>query len=263
MPELPDVEARKKYIEKTSLGQKIDGVRVLDKRILKGISPKAFHDAVKGSKFESVIRRAKYLLIGTDNGTTVLMHFGMTGDLHYGKASEEEPGFDRLDFDLSGGKTLHYLDQRLFGKIAFYRTDDPEKIPDIARLGPEPLDRAFTLRVFSGIVRRHFTTIHQLLMDQELIAGIGNIFADEICYQAKVLPYRKAGSLTDEEIKALFDKIKWTLKRAVQLNADLEGHGDVFLIPHRGKGGKCPRGHELEKEKIGGRTSWFCPVEQE
>lgn len=263
MPELPDVEARKKFIEKTSLGRKVKDVRVMDERILKGTSPAAFARALKGSKFDSVTRRAKYLLILTDGGGTVLMHFGMTGDLDYGKTRDEIPRFTRLDFDFTGSHTLHFLDQRLFGRIAFYRTSDPADIPVIARLGPEPLGRDFTAGVFAGIVeRRGRTTIHQLLMDQELIAGIGNIYADEICYQAGVLPARKVGSLSDEETKEIFDRIKWTLRRAVELNADLGSHADVFLIPNRGKGGKCPHGHDLEKKTIGGRTSWFCPVEQ-
>ena len=262
MPELPDVETRRAYIEKTCLGRRIARVKVFDERILEGVTPRALSKGLAGSEFVEVRRRAKFILIPTDKGRTLLMHFGMTGDVLFDEDGSERPMSDRVDFEFADGTVLHFTDHRLFGRIALYNTTEEGKVPDIAKLGPEPLDRAFTFKRFKDMLAGHNTTIHQVLMDQELIAGIGNIYSDEICYQAGVRPNRKPRDIGEDEKRRLFDKTKWTLRRAIDLNADLDDHGDVFLIPHRGKGGRCPHGHPLESKTIGGRTSWFCPKDQ-
>ncbi len=262
LPELPEVEVRRKYIEQTSLGRVIDRVSAKPTRILKNVTPAKLARDLKGQKFTEARRRAKYLLVSTSEGDTLLMHFGMTGDLVFRGKGEAVPKFDKVEFHFSDGNALHFTDIRLFGKVALYETTDESRIGDVARLGPEPLDRSFTYAKFSGIVRAHNTTIHQLLMEQELIAGIGNIYSDEITYQAGVLPFRKTRDLSDAEVRRLYDKMKWTLRRAVALDAELDGHADVFLIPHRGKGGECPHGHPLHKKIIATRSSYYCTVEQ-
>jgi formamidopyrimidine-DNA glycosylase len=261
VPELPGVEARRKYLERTSLDRQIERVKVLDKRVLFDTTPAQLTKGLKGATFTEADRRGKYLLVRTDSGVILLMHFGMTGSLLFQEQGREPPRFDRVEFHLRAKSVLCFIDQRLFGKIGLYPTDDPREIPEITRLGPEPLERAFTYRKFNQIVRSRNTTIHQLLMDQELIAGIGNIYSDEITYQAGVRPDRRTSSLSDKEIRMLYDKLKWVLRRAVDLDAELDGHADLFLIPNRKRDGECPRTHrKLEKKTIGGRTSYFCPT---
>jgi formamidopyrimidine-DNA glycosylase len=261
VPELPEVEARRKYLQSTSLGRRIERVKVLDKRVLHDTTPARLTGRLKGATFTEAGRRGKYLLVHTDCGEILMMHFGMTGSLLFEKKSAEPPRFDRVEFHLQPDSVLYFIDQRLFGKIALYPTDDPRAIPEVARLGPEPLDRAFTYRKFSEIVRSRNTTIHQLLMDQELIAGIGNLYSDEITYQAGVRPDRKTSSLSDKETRRLYDKMKWVLRRSVELDAELDEHADRFLIPNRKRDGECPRTHQkLEKKTIGGRTSYYCPT---
>ncbi|MBU1670312.1 MAG: hypothetical protein KKF41_15775 [Actinobacteria bacterium] len=260
MPELPDVEVRRKYLEENALGRRIDRVSVSDARSLEGVTPTALGRGLKGASFTAANRRAKYTLLPTDRGSTVLMHYGMTGDVLVRGKGEPKPKFNKVEFHFADGGALDFSDIRLFGKVALYPTTDPGKIPDIARLGPEPLDRSFTFKVFAGIVRSHRTTIHQLLMDQSLIAGIGNIFSDEICYQAGVRPDRNTATLTDAEVRRLYDSMKWVLRRAITLDADLDREPDRFIIPHRQKGGRCPRSDDpLVTRTIGGRTSYFCP----
>jgi formamidopyrimidine-DNA glycosylase len=260
MPELPEVETKKRYLERTSMGKPIDKVSVKDPRVLDGITPAGLARGLKGTRLVGARRRAKYILAYTDSDATLLLHFGMTGDLYFRGRGEPRPRFSRVEFNFEGGGCLHFLDTRLFGKVALYRTADESQIPYVARLGPEPLDRSFKYEDFNRIVRGHRTTIHQLLMDQELIAGIGNIYSDEITYQAGVLPYRRTETLSDEEVRALYDRMKWVLRRAVDLDAELDGHADVFLIPNRVKGGECPRtGEPLLKKTIAGRTSYYCP----
>jgi len=261
MPELPEVEMKTRYLESTSLDMPIEKVSVRDPRVLDGVTPAGLARGLKGTRLSCARRRAKYILAGTDSGATLLLHFGMTGDLYFRSRGMRKPGYSRVEFHFEGGGCLHFIDTRLFGKVAFYRTTDEKEMPLIARLGPEPLGRSFKRGDFERIVRGHRTTIHQLLMDQELIAGIGNIYSDEITYQAGVLPYRRTDTLTDEEVRALYDKIKWVLRRAVNLNAELDGHAHVFLIPNRVKGGLCPRTREpLIRKTIGGRTSYYCPT---
>lgn len=261
MPELPEVEARKRYLEKTSLARTIDRVSVMDRRILEDTTPSALGRALRGARFESAARRAKYLLVRTDRESTLLIHFGMTGDLFFRQRGEPKPEFSKVEFYFDGGSCLHFTDIRLFGKIAIYDTIDWALISDIAKLGPEPLSRGFTFSKFRDIVKGRRITIHQLLMDQGLIAGIGNLYSDEITFQAGVRPDRRASSLSDAEIRKLYDMTKWLLRRAVQLDAELDDQADVFLLPNRGRDGKCPATHDkLVKKTIGGRTSYYCPA---
>lgn len=262
MPELPDVEVKRKYIESTSMGKAIASVKAPSSRVLKNVTPTSLNSKLKGQELVGTKRRAKFILIQTSGGGTLLMHFGMTGDVSFRAEGEDAPKYCKARFVFSDGSSLFYTDPRMFGRIALYSTQDDSRIPDIAGLGPEPLDRSFTFKKFDSILRSHNTTVHQVLMDQSLIAGIGNIFSDEIAYQASVLSYRKTSDLTDGERRILYDKMKWTLRKAIDLDADLDRRADLFLIPHRGKGGTCPHGHPLESRTIGGRTSWFCPVEQ-
>lgn len=261
MPELPEVETMKRYLERTSLGRVIERVSVLDRRVLEDTTPTALGRGLKGATFKDAGRRAKYLLVHTDRGSILMMHFGMTGDILFTERGEPKPRFGKVEFHFEGGSCLHFIDIRLFGKVALYHTSDESTIPPIARLGPEPLSRAFTFKKFEAIVRGHRTTIHQLLMDQGLIAGIGNLYSDEITHQAGVRPYRSTSSLSDNEVRRLYDKMKWVLRRAIELDAELEDHADVFLIPNRGRDGRCPKTNDkLLKKTIGGRSSYYCPV---
>ena len=264
MPELPDVEVRRRYIERTSLDRPISKVSVLDGRVLgKGTTAASLARGLKGVEFRAARRRGKYVLVGTDADSTLLMHFGMSGELLLRRKGETKPRWSRVEFYFENGDCLHYVNMRLIGKIALYPTTDESRIPDIAKLGPEPLERSFTFQKFKAIVRAHDTTIHQLLMEQELIAGIGNIFSDEITYQAGVRPDRKTGTLSEADLRRCYDKMKWVLRRAIELDADLDGHADEFLIPNRVRNGTCPGTDEkLVKKTIAGRSIYYCPSRQ-
>jgi len=261
MPELPDVEVRRRYFEETSLGREVERVSVPEPRILKGGTPASLGRGLRRSRFVSARRRGKYLLAATDRGSTLLLHFGMGGELAYRDPGAAAPDWSRVVLHFTGGGRLHYTNLRLFGKVELFDTARDEEIPDIAKLGPEPLDPRFTLRKFSRAVSGRRSTIHQVLMDQELVAGIGNIFSDEITFQAGVRPDRRADDLTEDEVRLLYDRMKWTLRTAVRLDADLDGRTDRFIIPNRRKGGICPRGNaELATVRLGGRTSYYCPA---
>lgn len=259
MPELPDVEARKSRIERHGLGKPVKEVIVRDSRILQGVKPAAFSKALKGAEFTSVKRRGKYLLVRTNRETTLLIHFGMTGDIIYTEKGSPPPPYSRVELVFNAG-SLHYTNMRMIGKVSIFPSLNEDEIEEISKLGPEPLDRKFTFRRFKEAMSGTKTTVHQALMDQERIAGIGNIYSDEITFQAGINPERPIAGLSEEEMRTLYEKMKWTLKRAIALDAELNAHQNVFIIPHRKKNGTCPKcGTLLKKVTIGGRSSYQCP----
>ncbi len=259
MPELPDVEARKSVLEQYGLGKPVKNVIVRDERILEGVEAASFSRSLKGAEFTSVTRRGKYLLVRTNRNSTLLLHFGMTGDIVYTEKGSPPPPYSRVEFVFDSG-SLHYTNMRMIGKVSLFATFGENEIEDISKLGPEPLDRKFTFKRFKEAMSGTKTTVHQALMDQQRIAGIGNIYSDEIAFQAGINPERKVESLSENEMRKLYEKMKWTLRRAIALHAELDSHQDLFIIPHRKKGGTCPKcGTTLKKVTIGGRSSYHCP----
>jgi len=213
LPELPEVEEIRGYLEGNSLEKPVIRVTVPDTRVLDNVTPSSLGRGLKRASFVAAHRRGKYILLPTDNEKTL---FHMTSE------------------------------------------DD---IPDIAKLGPEPLSRGFTFKRFQAIVSPRGNPIHSVLMNQELIAGIGNIYSDEITFQARIRPDRKASGLSDESLRRLFDAMKLVLNRAIELDAELDRYPKDWIIPHRKKGGMCPVcGGALVKKAIGGRSSYFCPT---
>jgi len=261
LPELPEVEVKRRYLEGNSLYKPVIRVVVPDARVLDNVTPSSLGRELKRASFVAARRRGKYILLPTDNGRTLLVHFGMTGDIFFLAKGDKRPEWNRVEFHFDNGSCLHYTSKRVLGKIALFPTTDDNDIPDIARLGPEPLSRGFTFKRFQAIVSPRGSAIHSVLMNQELIAGIGNIYSDEITFQAGVRPDRKASSLSPERLRRVFDSMKRVLRRAIQAGANIDKYPDDFIIPHRKRGGRCPRcGGALVKKTIGERSSYFCPT---
>lgn len=261
MPELPEVETLRSYLEAGALGRKINHVEVREPRILKDTSTSRLGSALAGSCFTQTARRGKYLLVSTDRDCILMLHFGMNGGLAFADESRPFPPWSRVAFLLDPGEYLHYLNKRLLGRVSIFNGTDINRIPEISRLGPEPLDPSFDCREFVRILDGRKTTIHQALMNQQLIAGIGNIYSDEITFQAGVRPDRKVFELGPSELERLFESMKSSLDEAVRLSADLDRRREEFLIPHRKPGGRCPLDHgPLVMIRIGGRSSYYCPV---
>jgi len=235
MPELPDVEAILKYLRATSLHKRIVSVKVLDSRIVKGGYVRNLKDGLIGRSFESTKRRGKFIIVKTDSLYCVVLHFGMTGDVRYFK-NKDTPEY------------------------TIWLTEYPEELPSIALMGPEPLYPDFTLESFQEKIKNRSKVIKTLLMDQRFIAGIGNLYADEILFQAGILPYRRAKNLGKGEIERLHKKIKQVLEEANRFNAQVWKLWHKFIIPHRYGDGVCPKcSKHLESISIGTRTSFFCP----
>ncbi len=255
MPELPDVESFKRYFDATSLHQRISGIDVRSAYILKGISAHELARRLKGRCFESTCRHGKHLFVRVDRDLWLRLHFGMTGSLQYIKHEEQAPKHTRVLFVFATDHRLAFEDQRKFGEVGLLK--DIDEFLKKRGLGPDALD--INLSQFKEIFGKHRGAVKTILLNQKLIAGIGNIYADEILFRARIHPATQISALKAKTVANLFRATRYVLRTAVDAKADVDLMPKSWLVPHRGKGGKCPRcGRELKSETIGGRTAWFC-----
>ncbi len=262
MPELPDVEIYKRHLDQTSLHKKIRRVAVMDARLLGSLAGSEFARRVEGKEIARSRRYGKHLLAALDGAGWLVLHFGMNGSLKHFGADEEEPAYDRVRFDFAEGDHLAYLNPRRIGHVGL--TSDPEAFAEGEKLGPDALDPSFDLAAFETALAKRKRDLKSLLMDQEVVAGIGNIYSDEILFAARIHPRTGSDTLDANEGRRLFEAMKGVLQTAVESGAGAETlTGRLppsFLIPHRKKGERCPGcGGEVETLKFSGRTAYFCP----
>lgn len=280
MPELPEVETIKNDLESRIRGKTISNAEVLWKGVL-NVSAKKFIALVKNAKISDISRRAKILIITLSTDHSLVVHLKMTGQLIYAskipsggvKEILSDPAYKyaRLIFFFADSGMLVFNDLRKFGYIKIVPQNEVENYINNEKFGPEPLEKEFTVEKFKEILKKNpRRKIKQLLMDPAAVAGIGNIYADEICFYAKVMPTRSAASLTAGEIKLIFDGIKKILTRAIELRGssvenyvDASGRkGDYVkeLKVYDREGEKCflcPG--KIQRIKLGGRSAHFCP----
>jgi formamidopyrimidine-DNA glycosylase len=261
MPELPDVELFKRYFDDHALHRTIAQAAVNDARILGKLPAKRFIEAVAGARLEETRRHGKHLLVRLSKGGWLTLHFGMTGGLQYYDNSAA-PAYERVRFDFKDDGHLAYINRRMLGHVGL--TEDADAFIAKEDLGPDLLAPDFDLDAFKQALAGAKRDIKTVLMDQALMAGIGNIYADEIVFQARLHPTTRADALDDATIERLFRAAKEVLTTAVKAGAGAEVETDKlpkhYLLRHREEGGTCPRcGGKIETLKIGGRTSYVCP----
>ena len=255
MPELSDVETFKRYFAATSLHQRIARVEVLSVDLLKGVSKRELEHRLKGQRFESTRRHGKHLFVDANSTGWLRLHFGMTGFLRYFKGEEKAPPHTRVLFVFARDYRLAFDDQRKFGEVGLIKDVD-EFLKDRA-LGPDAIDVDFAK--FRDTLGEHRGTVKSVLLNQRLIAGIGNIYADEILFHAHIHPATHFARLGNKALKRIFHTMRHVLEKAIECGADADRMPKSWLLAHRGKGGKCPRcERELKSATIGGRTAWFC-----
>jgi formamidopyrimidine-DNA glycosylase len=255
MPELPDVEIFKRYLDATSLHQRIIGVDVRSAYVLKVVSGRELARRLKGRCFESSRRHGKHLFVRADGDLWLRLHFGMTGSLRYFKHEEQAPKHTRVLFVFANAHSLAFEDQRKFGEIGLI--ENVNEFLEKRALGPDALD--ITLSQFTEILGKHRGSVKTILLNQKLIAGIGNIYADEILFRTRLHPATQISSLSGKTVTKLFRATRYILKKAIESKADADLMPKSWLLAHRGKGGKCPGcGRKLRSATIGGRTAWFC-----
>lgn len=261
MPELPDVEIFRKYFDETSLNKKITDVELPAPKMLKGMSPGEFAENIIGKKFTSSYRHGKYLFGLLNNKFTLVLHFGMTGYLLYFKNGEERSKHIRLSFTFSDGSHLAYDNQRKFGSI--HLIGNIEEFIKEKDLGPDPISGKMTAKDFTSLLEKKKGAVKPVLMDQSVIAGIGNVYADEILFQTSIHPLREVNKISADEMKSIYSSMMKIFKIAINKEAERDAFSDSYLLRHRKKKAECPKcGGVIEAKTIGGRTTYFCNSHQ-
>jgi formamidopyrimidine-DNA glycosylase len=257
MPELPDLEVARRYVNSTSLHQSIASVEVRERRILGVASARELQSAMEGCSFYSTRRHGKNLFVGLDGGGWMLVHFGMTGRLRYFRDMDEDTTHDRFLISFEDGYHLAFDDARMFGKVDL--VEDPDEFIREKKLGPDPLTldaNSFRER-FEG--RRG--GVKAALMNQQIVAGVGNIYSDEILFQVRLHPRAQIQRLEGTTLEVLHGQTLRVLETAIERGAYPQELPDSFLLSHRREGEECPRGNgEIRKTNAAGRTAYYCPA---
>ncbi|MFX1364938.1 MAG: DNA-formamidopyrimidine glycosylase [Promethearchaeota archaeon] len=254
MPELPEVETFKRYLDKTSLNQTIKNIKVTDDRVL-NIDESYLKKTVINNKFESSTRHGKYILINIGK-RYLIFHFGMTGDIKYFNKKEHEPKYSKVIFQFNNDFNLAYISLRMFGKLDI--AESIEEFKKKKKLGPDAYKMNFDQ--FKEALRRRTGIVKTLLLEQSFVAGIGNIYSDEILFKTKVHPKTKIDSLSESKINELYTNIKEVLRFGIDKKGDLNTYPDHFLIAHRKKDEYCPTcKSEIKRLEISGRHGFYCP----
>ena len=266
MPELPEVETVKNELTPHVTGRKITGINLIWEGIVRQPSAKEFRSRLIGQRISGVTRRGKYLIIILNNDGTLIMHLKMSGSLLIKPASAEPEKFVRAILYLDEDMAIHFRDPRKFG-VMWLVTDSQEVIPE---LGPEPLEASFTPEVLAQRLSNRKAPIKALLLDQGIIAGIGNMYADETLFASNTHPLKLGGSLSRDEIKRLHRAIIEVLTAAIgKKGASIENYyrpgGELgsahfeFKVAHR-RGETCPVcSTPLTRITVRNRGTYFCP----
>jgi formamidopyrimidine-DNA glycosylase len=283
VPELPEVETIRRQIEPEVVGRRIVGARILDARWTRPLDPEPVAAALVDREIVSVGRRGKYLLVGLDDGSTLLMHLRMTGNLLLGEHGETsrrfgmdrlypaptEPAYLKAEFELADGRLLQFTDPRRFGHASLLGPGELDPHLD-SRIGVEPLSEDLTPELIGQVAEGRTVPLKSFLLDQKGIAGIGNIYADEALHRAELHPLSPAGSMRPEHWEALREGIVGALEEGLRNGGasiddyrDSRGEEgsmqDEFLV-HTRAGEECPRcGERINRIVVGGRSTYFCP----
>jgi len=270
VPELPEVETIRAGLEPVLVGRTFEHVEIADPRLTRPYEPREVAAELVGEKVEALERRGKYLVVRFESGRVLLIHLRMTGSLqHLRDESASEDPYRRAVVRLDNGSDVAYRDVRRFGTWLLLEPGELE--PYLAeRIGGEPLSRALTSRSLRERLARRRAPLKAVVLDQRVFAGVGNIYADEALWWARLHPLRPAGDLGPDEVQALVRGIR----RALRLGIERQG---ATLRDYRGADGAeggmqnefrvygredepCPRcGTPIEKTRAGGRGTWYCP----
>ena len=276
MPELPEVETVRRGLAERVVGRTIEAVEIGRLRTVRRTSAQEVVDGLTGATVLEAGRRGKYLLCRLDTGDTMMVHLRMTGQLLLARAGSPRPPHTHVVLRLSGEppEELWFVDPRTFGEVVVFDPDHVEvELPEVARLGLDPLADGIDPTTLRALLAGRRTRLKALLLDQAVIAGIGNIYADEILHRARLHPDRSAGSLRPAEVRRLHDAMHDVLLAAVGAGGstlgdnqyvDLMGSGGSYQDDHRvyGRAGErcptCGRG-TIRRTVTAGRSTHFCP----
>jgi formamidopyrimidine-DNA glycosylase len=271
MPELPEVETVRRRLEPVLRGRRFEHVEILDARLTRPVDPTEVAAELVTERIAALERRGKYLVVRFESGRSLLIHLRMTGSLLHvkrGRHPEADPHL-RAVVRLDDGSDVVYRDVRRFGTWLLVEPGETETYL-AARVGGEPLTRAFTAKRLAEVLRGRRAPVKAAILDQRRLAGVGNIYADEALWRARIDPRRPAGELGDDELRALHRGIRAALKAGIaRQGSTLRDYrtpdGDSGRMQHEFKvygraGEPCERcGHTIEKIRTAGRGTWYCP----
>lgn len=267
MPELPEVETTRRGIEPCLVNRRVARVVVRDAR-LRWRVPRTLVNELPGQRIREVGRRAKYLLLRAETGT-VIVHLGMSGRLRVTRAVEPPGKFDHVDIVLTNGDCLRLHDPRRFGSV-LWTTAAPAAHKLLADLGPEPFDAGFSGRYLHGITRSRKRAIRDVLLDSTVVAGVGNIYANEALFRAGIRPMRAAGRLSKDDAARVVWAVRITLKKALRAGGTTlrdyrasdgsPGYFQLSLLVYGRAGEPCRTCRTpVRLHRLGSRSAFYCP----
>jgi formamidopyrimidine-DNA glycosylase len=275
MPELPEVEVVRRDLEREVVGRRVKSVEVDAMRsVRRHHNRKQFIGRLEGRKIVSVERRGKYLLCRLDGDDVLVIHLGMSGQLLRAKSGREaRPKHTHVVITFQQGGQLRFIDPRTFGEMFITEIDGLAKVSELSHLGIDPLEAPMSWEHFGSLISQKHVKLKSLLMDQKVISGIGNVYSDEILWGAGLRWDRTSDSLTAQEVRRLYRAMVETLQDAVKYRGssladeqyvDLFGKPGEFQLHHNvyaREGEACRRCRQvIVRERVGGRSTFFCPA---
>lgn len=275
MPELPEVETILQGVARRVLKSRIQSVDVIRAGLRRVIDPH-FSARLASACVTELTRRGKYMIMRTDRGDSIIVHLGMSGRFLLTDTDATRARHTHVIFHFPDGLQLRFVDPRRFGAIDLIRTEDEGNWPSLALLGPEPMSEAFSPDYLSAAISRKSAAIKAILLDQRVVAGLGNIYVCEILFRARVNPFTQGRDLTAKEISLIVGETRQVLAAAIAaggstlrdyVGADGEkgGYKDLHLVYDRA-GQDCPQCAHLSRKGVirravqGGRSSFYCPL---
>lgn len=270
MPELPEVETIAEDLRNQHLvGCQVSHIKIFWPGVI-GLATKKFIKTILGQKITEISRRGKFLILKFSNDYYVFIHFRMTGRFILSSPPEKYGVHEHIVLTLNENRELRFHDTRKFGR--WYLTSEPDEI--LKKLGPEPLEKTFTLKKFSDALKRSSRMLKPLLLDQKFIAGLGNIYVDEALWEAKLHPEKPANAISEKQIEDLYQAIPKVLQKGLETQGTTLGtgktnfyrldgaqgkHQNVMMVFRR-TGKPCPRcGHLIVRIKVAQRSTHLCP----
>lgn len=269
MPELPEVETVRKTLELKLKGKKINDINILYSRIFEGQNVDEVKEKIKNQTINELNRKGKWLIFNLDD-YYLLSHLRMEGKYLYRKFDEFKEKHELVCFNINDEFELRYKDTRKFGRMQLIKKDDLLINSPLTKLGLEPWDGDLTVEYLKDKYNKKTLPIKTVLLDQTIMTGIGNIYADEILYLSKINPYKKAKELSDKELNSIIINTKKVLEKAIEEGGTtirsytseegVSGRFQNSLLVHSREKESCYGcGTIIKREKIGGRSTYFCP----
>lgn len=271
MPELPEVETYVRELEPELTAHRIAAASVHWARTIAAPTAEMFIGQIAGQRFASFSRRGKYMLLGLESGDTLIVHLRMTGKLLVMPGDAPVDKHTHVVLDLDDGRRLHYNDSRKFGRM--WLVANPDLV--LRKLGPEPLSAEFTPATLAAALHNRTAAIKALLLNQEIVAGVGNIYADEALFAAGIAPLRPGGALSADELTALHAAVCAVLEKGIAARGSSLGGSNLqnYLRPGGEQGGfqeqhqvfrrtgkPCPTcGHAIDRIIVAQRSTHYCP----